>query len=104
MNQYHGDEGAGAQVQEGRVPTKQGRVGELEQRSQECRCDGGLRMREGKFIEVMDVGDAEVERGQEDDLGGLDVGQEMERDQEGAKEYLLGEGAGDVVSEADTAA
>lgn len=104
MEQYHCDEGAGSQVHERGVPAKEGRVGELEQRSQECRCDGGMGMGEGEFIQVMDVGDAKVERGEEDDPGGLDVGEEMERDEEGAEENLLSDGASDVVSEADTAA
>lgn len=34
-------------------------------------------MREGVFIEVMDVGDTEVEGGKEDDLGGLDASKEV---------------------------
>lgn len=34
-------------------------------------------MCEGEFVKVMNVGDAEVERGQEDDLGGGAVGEEV---------------------------
>jgi hypothetical protein len=58
-------------------------------------------MGEGKLVEVVDVGDAEVERG--DESGGFwgDVGQEVEGHQDGAEEDFFGDGPGDVVAVAD---
>lgn len=34
-------------------------------------------MCEGEFVEVVDMRDAEVQRGQEDDLGGGDLGEKV---------------------------
>lgn len=60
-----------------------------------------MRVGEAEFIEVMDVRDAEVERGEEGDVGGGEAGEEVEGDQHGAKEDFFCQGAGDVVPEAD---
>ena len=63
-----------------------------------------MRVGQGEFVEVVDVRDAEVERGQEDCLrGGGDAGEEVEGDDEGAEDQLFGDGAGDVVPVADPA-
>lgn len=59
-------------------------------------------MGDAKFVEVVQVGDAEVERGEEDDLRGGEVGEEVEGDDAGAPDEFFAYGAlglvGDGVS------
>ena len=52
-----------------------------------------MRVSEGVFVEVVDVGYAEVEGGEEDDADGGEVAKEVERGEEGAKDDFFGYGA-----------
>lgn len=64
-----GVEGGGAEVDEGGEPAEEGRVGELEEGAEQDGQPGRVRVGEGEFVEVVDVGDGEVERGEEDEFG-----------------------------------
>lgn len=50
-------------------------------------------MGEGVFIEMVDVGDAKVERGQEDEADGREVGDQVQGHEEGAEQELFRDGA-----------
>lgn len=49
-------------------------------------------MGEGIFIEMVDVGDAKVERGQEDEARGRQVGDQVQGHEEGAKHQFFHDG------------
>ena len=80
---------AGAHEDEVGVPPEQGRVGELEKGVEQGVGFWDLGVREGEFVEVVHVGDAEVERGYEDGLLGREVGEQAQGREEGAEEELL---------------
>ena len=63
-------------------------------------------MGEGVLIEMMDVRYAKVQRSHEDENGlrGRGPNQKVQREQERAKQDLLGEGTGDVVAPSDPTA
>ncbi len=50
-------------------------------------------MSEPELVEVVDVGDAEVQRREEDDVTWGDVREDMQRNEGGAKHDFLGDGA-----------
>lgn len=68
VRQHDSGQGTGAQEEESREPTENGGVGELDDGAEEGRGEGRVGVGEGVFVEVVDVRDAEVERGQEGDL------------------------------------
>ncbi len=74
MHQHHGPQTAHSQKQKTRIPAKQGRIDELQRRAQEAGEQGRVGVREGVFVEVVDVGDCEVEGGEEDERGGGEGG------------------------------
>ena len=51
-----------------------------------------------EFVEVMDMGYAEVERRHEDNLGGLNFGQNMDWDNDRAEEDFFRDWTGDIVA------
>ena len=55
-------------------------------------------MRQSKFVEVVYMGNAEVERCCEDDLPGLDFGQDVDRDDDRAKHDFFSDRSGHVVA------
>ena len=101
MDEDDGVEGGGADVDEGGEPAEEGGVGELEEGAEEDRGPGRVRVGEGELVEVVDVGDGEVERGDEGGGGGGDGGEEVQGHEDGAEEDLFGDGACDVVAVAD---
>lgn len=78
MGEDDGGEAGGAQEEEGGVPAEEGGVGELEEGARESGAEWRVRVREGVFVEVVDVRDAEVEGGEEDEAGGGDVREEVQ--------------------------
>lgn len=56
---------------------------------------------EAEFIEVVDVGDAEIERRNKGRRGGGDIGEEVEGNKYGAEEDFLRDRAGHVVAVAN---
>lgn len=63
-------ETACAQVNEGGVPAEDCCISELEDRPQQCRGERCVWMAQTKLVEVVDVRDAEVQWGQEDEFLG----------------------------------
>lgn len=61
-------------------------------------------MSEAELVEVVDVGDAKIHGGDEDDVAGGDFGEEMQGDDDGSEHDFLGDGAGDIVSPTHPAA
>lgn len=70
MHQYHGPKTPHSHKQKTRIPAKQRRVGELQGGAQEAGEEGCVGVRELVFVEVVDVGDGEVEGGEEDEGSG----------------------------------
>lgn len=93
MDQDDGRQGAGAQEQEGSIPAKDGSVAELEEGAEEGGERGGVGVSEPELVEVVDVGDAEVQRGEEDDATWGDVREDMQGNEGGAKHNFLSDGA-----------
>lgn len=93
MNQNDGRQGARSQVDEGSVPPEDAGIAKLEERAQQRRQSRGVRVREAEFVEVVDMGDAKVQRGDEDHMAGRDTRQQVQRDNGRAEHDLLGDGA-----------
>jgi len=72
MTPHHTPQTARPQKHKGRKPAEERRVGELEEGDGEGGEEGRARVGEGELVEVVDVGDAEVEGGGEE--GGEDGG------------------------------
>jgi hypothetical protein len=68
---------------------EQGRVGELEHRAEDGHDEGDFGARDAKFVEVVDVGDSKVEWGQEYDLLLGEVGEDVQRHNQGAPDDLF---------------
>lgn len=83
---------AGADEDKGGEEAEQGGVGELEQRAQDGEERRRLRVRQAELVQVVHVCDAEVERGEEDDALGGEVGEDVEGDDEGAPDELFADG------------
>ena len=101
VDEDDGVEGAGADVDEGGEPAEEGGIGELEEGAKEDGEEGCVGVGESEFVEVMDVGDAEVEGRDEDCGGGGDVGEEVDGDEDRAEEDFFCDGASDEVAIAD---
>ena len=83
----------GVDEDEAGVEAKDGRVRELEGRAQEPGEDGRAWVRERKLVEVVEVRDAEEQRRHEDDPAGGDAPDgQMQGDDGGAEDHLLGDG------------
>lgn len=52
-----------------------------------------MRVGEGVLVEMMDVGDPEIQRGEEDDAGGGEEAEEVQEGKEGAEDDFFGYGA-----------
>lgn len=83
---------ARAQKHEGGEEAKQGRVCELEDGACYGQHPGRLRVSYAKLVQVVDVGNAKVERGQEDDLLARKVGEDVQRNDERAPYQLFADG------------
>lgn len=70
MSEHDGGEGSGSKKDKGSIEAKDGGISELKERSRQRGKKGGVWMREFIFVEMMDMRDAEVQRGDEDDLLG----------------------------------
>jgi hypothetical protein len=90
MDQDDSGQGAGAQVHKGSIPAEDGGVAELEEGAEKSGERRGVGVGESELVEVVDVGDAEVERGEEDDASWGDVGEDVEGDYGGAKHDFFG--------------
>lgn len=93
MREDRGRQRCGAQKDKGGVEAEDGGVAELDEGAEQGREEGSVRMCEPVFVEVVDVGDAKVQRRQEDDPSGREAGQEMQRHEGGAKDDFFGYGA-----------
>lgn len=62
-----------------------------------------MRVREHELVQMVDVGDAEVEGGDEHDLAGGSAGEDVQGDEEGAEEDFFGQGPDEVGSQAEEA-
>lgn len=82
MRQYARVHIARTQIQECGEEAEQRGVCELEQRSQRSHQHGYLWMRDMELVEVVDVGDAEVQRGEEDNLLFSEVREQVQRNHE----------------------
>ncbi len=80
MNDDTKIQGPCAYINESREPSKHSREAELKHCSKNGRQERSVRMRQPELIEVVDVGNAEVERCHEDDLEWLNFGQDMDWD------------------------
>lgn len=89
MQQHHGRQTARSEEHKGRVKAEQRRVPELHEDAHEGGKQRCVRVCQLVLIEVVDVGYAEVERGQEDDVLGGDLGEEMQWDEVGAEQELF---------------
>ena len=99
MRQKDGINRPRADEHEAGEPAEERRVSELEQRSQQRGEERGVRVGEGVFVEVVEVGDAEVEWCEEGGGGRGEVGEcDVDWCQDGAEDDLFGERAGDVVA------
>lgn len=93
MDEDDGRQGAGAQVHKGSIPAEDGGVAELEEGAEKSGYHGGVGVGESELVEVVDMGDAEVERREEDDAARGDVCEDMEGDYGGAEHDFFGYGA-----------
>ena len=106
MDEDNSPQAACPQEDESRVPAEDGGVGELNERPQQGRRKRCIRMREFVLVEMVDVGDAKVQWGDEDqhrerqDRPGVRV----QRDDHGAEEDFLGERSCHEVPPANPAA
>lgn len=62
----------------------------MKEGAQEGGEERGVGVCEGVFVEVVDVGEAEVKGGEEDKVGGSGVGEEVEGEEGGAEGYFFG--------------
>lgn len=69
MHERHSQQTARPEVQEGGVAAEERRVGKLEQGPREGAGDGRVWVRDAEFVEVVDVGEAEDDGGEEDYCG-----------------------------------
>jgi hypothetical protein len=83
----------GTQIHKGSIPAKHGGVGELKYRPEQRRNDRGVRVGHTELIEMMRMGNSEVERRDKDDMAGRDLGEQVQRDNGGPKDDLLGDRA-----------
>ena len=90
-------DGASPKIHKVREPTKDSSVSELKDRTQNSPCQGGVRMGQRKFVEMMNVGNSEVQRCQKDDLVRGDLGQQVKRYKDRPKDDLLSDGTSHVV-------
>lgn len=98
MGEDDGGQTGGAQEDEGGVPAEDGGVGELDEGAGESGSERGVRVCEAVLVEVVDVRDAEVEGGEEDDPAGGQVREEVQGGEEGAEDDFFGDGALAVVN------
>lgn len=85
-----GGQAGGADEDEGAEEAEERGVGELEERACDAGDDGRVRVRDAELVEVVHVGDAEVERRHEDGRRRRDVGGQVQRDDERAPDQLFG--------------
>lgn len=95
MDEHAGEHGRGAGVDEGGVPAEESGVGELEEGAEQQvrQRDMGV-VAEAGLEHVVDVRDAEVERGDEDEVGGGWCGCgacKCDGDEDGAEDEFLGD-------------
>lgn len=67
MDENNGQQRAGPQIHEGRIPAEDSRVAELEERPQQRGYSRRVRVGETELVEVMHVRDTEIQRRQEHD-------------------------------------
>lgn len=93
VRQDDSQEGPGPQIHKGSVPTKHGGVGELEYRSEQCSNERDVRVRYAELIEMMHMSDSEIERCDENYMAWGDLGEQVQWDNDGSKDDLLGDRA-----------
>jgi hypothetical protein len=98
VDEDDGVEGAGADVDEGGEPAEESRVGELEERAEQDGKQRRVGVCKRELVEMVDVGDAEVERCDEGCRRWGDFGEEVDGNEDGAEEDFFGDGAGNVVT------
>lgn len=80
VDQDDGRQRARPEVQEGREPAEHGGVAELEDGAQQRGHHGSVRVRGPELVEMVDVGNAKVQRRDEDDPAGRHLREQMQRD------------------------
>lgn len=90
MDTKHSQEASRAQVEKRGVGAKQGGIAELEQRPQDGGGGGDARVGDAELVEVVDVGEAEDERGEEDGFGEGGTREDHEWDGGGPKKNFFG--------------
>lgn len=88
-----GEQAPRAQEDEGGVGAKEGRVAQLEDGAQERRGEGHARVGDAELVQVVDVREAEDERGDEDCAREGGARQDHERHRGGAEEDFFCQGA-----------
>lgn len=98
MGQHTGIHVPRPYINESSKEAKQGRVRELKQGSQDGHGQRNLWVSDAKLVEMVEMGDAKVERGQEDDLFAGEVGEHVQGDDAGSPDDFFAYGADDEVS------
>jgi hypothetical protein len=89
VRQYCGPHVARPQEDKGGKEAEQGCVGELKERTKDGQQHWGMRVRQTKLVEVMEVSDAKVERSDEYDILSRDIGEDMEGNDHASPDNLL---------------
>lgn len=93
MHAKHGEQAAATQVDKSGVCAKERRVSELEDRAQDGGWERHVRVRDAEFVEVVYVGEAKDEGGDEDGFCEGGTRHDHERDRGGAEEDFFSERA-----------
>ncbi|KAL8813410.1 MAG: hypothetical protein Q9223_007047 [Gallowayella weberi] len=104
MDQDYSEQTTGSDEDKGRVPAEHGGEAKLDERADDGRCPWCVRVRQDKFVEVVNVCYAEVKRGEKDDTSSGEWGQKVQWHKEGAEQDLFRHRPGNVIPPADPAA
>lgn len=92
MRQHDRGQAAGPQEQKRRVEAEERRVGELDERAYHGGQEGDVRVGEGELVEVVEVRDAEVERGEEDEVREGRPGEHVQGENQTAEDEFFTQG------------
>jgi len=79
VDQDDGRQRACSQVDEGGIPAKDGGIAKLEERAQQRSQSRSVRVSETKLVEVVNMSDAKVQRGDKHHMTGRDMRQQVQR-------------------------
>jgi hypothetical protein len=101
VDEDDGVDGAGADVDKCSEPAEEGRIGKLEERTEQNGEEGRVGVGEREFVEVVDMCDAEVKWCDEGCCGWFDISEEVDGDEDRAEEDFFSDGASNEVAVAD---